>query len=287
MILKSGHLKHRIIFLTRENSIQIQLVQEHFTMKSIEQLTSTNIKRLHEMETLLGYGFSDPVLLQKALVHSSFGFEQLDDAQNNETLEFLGDAVLDLVVTDMVFRRFQDIREGELTKIRSGLVRETTLAGIARSIRLGDFVMLGKGEEASQGRKKISILADTFEALIGAIYLDRGYGAAFTIAGRFLAPLLLEIKGKNLIADAKSILQEKLQEQFNRAPTYCLENEKGPDHAKQFTVTVRFDDVVLGTGSGTSKKEAERLAAAVALETINSWWIKLREQQQLSLPDKK
>lgn len=256
-------------------------------MKSIEQLTSANIKRLQEIEISLGYGFSDPVLLQKALVHSSFGFEQLDDAQNNETLEFLGDAVLDLIVTDMLFHRFPGIREGELTKIRSGLVRETTLAGIARSISLGDFIMLGKGEEASQGRKKASILASTFEALVGAIFLDRGYKKTLDIVSRHLTPLLPDTKGKILVEDTKSLLQEKLQEHFNRAPTYYPENEKGPDHAKQFTVTVRFDGKVLGTGSGTSKKEAEQRAAAAALETIDSWWGRLGKQQDARNPDKK
>ena len=252
--------------------------REYFTMNSIERLTSANKKKLQEMEILLGYGFSDPVLLQKALVHSSFGFEQLDGAQNNETLEFLGDAVLGLVVSDMLFHQFPDIREGKLTKLRAGLVRETTLARIARAIRLGDFIMLGKGEEASQGRKKASILASTFEALIGAIYLDRGYGAAVDIVGRHLTPLLPEKKGKILVEDTKSLLQEKLQEQFNMAPTYCLENEHGPDHAKQFTVTVRFNEKILGTGAGTSKKEAEQRAAAAALETMDTWWTQLREQ---------
>ena len=252
--------------------------REYFTMKSIERLTSANKKKLQEMEILLGYGFSDPVLLQKAMVHSSFGFEQLDDALNNETLEFLGDAVLDLVVTDMLFHSFPEIREGELTKLRAGLVRETTLARIARTIRLGDFIMLGKGEEASQGRKKASILAGTFEALIGAIFLDRGYGAALDIVGRHLSPLLPDKKGNIFVEDTKSLLQEKIQEQFNRAPSYYIENEQGPDHAKQFTVTVRFNEKVLGTGSGKSKKEAEQSAAAAALETMDSWWAQLRKQ---------
>jgi len=264
------------------------LQRGNFTMRSIERLTSANKKKLQEMEVLLGYGFSNPVLLQKALVHSSFGFEELDDAQNNETLEFLGDAVLDLAVSDMLFHKFPNIREGELTKIRAGLVRETTLASIARTIRLGDFVMLGKGEEASQGRMKASILSGAFEALIGAIYLDSGYGAAQDIIGRHLTPLFPEKKRKILAEeDAKSLLQEKLQEQFNRTPTYCLENEEGPDHAKKFTVSVRFDKAVLGAGSGTSKKEAEQRAAATALETMDSWWRKLMEQQHDQMPGKK
>jgi len=262
------------------------LQREYSIMKSIDRLTRANMKQLQEMEVLLGYAFSNPVLLQKALVHSSFGFEQLDGAQNNEILEFLGDAVLDLVVTDMLFRRFPERREGELTKIRAGLVRETTLARIARTIRLGDFILLGKGEESSHGRRKASILASAFEALIGAIYLDRGYGAARDIVGHHLQPMLSEIKRKTVVEDAKSLLQEKIQEQFSRAPTYYLENEEGPAHAKKFTVSVRFDEEVLGEGSGTSKKEAEQRAAAAALEIIDSWWQRLREQQHGHMPGK-
>jgi len=257
-------------------------------MNSIERLTRVNKAKLREFEELLGYGFKNKALLQKALVHSSFGFEQLDDRQNNETLEFLGDAVLDLAVTDMLFHGFPEIREGELTKIRAGLVREATLARIARTVRLGDFIMLGKGEETSQGRKKASILASAFEAVIGAVYLDRGYGAAQDIIGRHLTQLLPEQKGKIVAEeDSKSRLQEILQEQFSRAPRYCLENEEGPDHAKKFTVSVKFDESVLGVGSGTNKKEAEQRAAAAALETMDSWWEELRKQQHVQNPVKK
>lgn len=247
-------------------------------MKSIGHLTSTNKKKLLEIEELLGYSYSDKVLLQKALIHSSFGFEQFDNCENNETLEFLGDAVLDLVVSDMLLHRFPEMREGELTKIRAGLVREGTLSRIARNIRLGDFIMLGKGERASHGRKKASILASAFEALIGAIYLDRGYASAQDVVGRHFNPLLAEIKGKKPVEDAKSLLQEILQEQFNQTPIYCLENEEGPAHAKKFTVSVRFAGKVLGAGSGTSKKEAEKMAAAAALETMGSWTDKLSGQ---------
>lgn len=246
-------------------------------MKTIKKLTGANRKKLQEMETLLGYEFTNAALLQKALVHSSFGFEQLEDAQNNETLEFLGDAVLDLVVTDMLFHMYPDIREGELTKMRAGLVREATLARIAKTIKLGNFLMLGKGEEASHGRKKPSILASTFEALIGAIYLDSGYAAVQDFVRRHLKPLLPDKKEEILVEDAKSFLQEKLQEEFNRAPTYCIENEEGPDHAKKFMVSVRFEGEVLGVGAGMSKKEAEQSAAAAALEAVNSWWDRLME----------
>ena len=247
-------------------------------MKTLEHLVSANWEKLEEMEALLGCKFHSKILLQKALVHSSFGFEQIADGQNNETLEFLGDAVLSLVITDMLLHRFPDKREGELTKMRAGLVRGKTLARIAGSISLGDFIMLGKGEKVSQGRKKASILASAFEALIGAVYLDSGYDSAMDIIGRHFNPMVSEIQGEKIAEDAKSLLQEKLQEEFNQAPTYCLESEEGPAHAKKFTVSVRFAEEILGAGSGKSKKEAEKMAATAALETMASWWDRLREQ---------
>ena len=241
-------------------------------MKTIQQLTQKNKKKLQEMEALLGYKFSDLTLLQQALVHSSFGFEQLADARNNETLEFLGDAVLDLAVSDMLFHMYRGIKEGELTKMRAGLVKESTLAGMAKGIELNTFIMLGKGEEASRGRTKPSILAGTFEALIGAVYLDQGYEKAFHLISTHFGPMLPAKKEKMLVEDAKSHLQEKLQEQFNQAPTYHLDTEKGPDHAKKFTVSVRFLGKVLGVGSGGSKKTAEQQAAETALAALDSWW---------------
>ena len=244
-------------------------------MKTIQQLAQENKDKLRGMEILLGYKFTDVVLLQRALVHSSFGFEQLDDSQNNETLEFLGDAVLDLSVSDMIYHRFPGIREGELTKIRAGLVQEATLARMAKTLNLGDFLMFGKGEEASHGRKKSSILASGFEALIGAIYLDSGYEQAHHLINSHFSPLLPEKKEKMLVDDAKSLLQEKLQEHFNEAPTYHLDAEEGPSHAKRFTVAVIFRDEVLGKGAGSSKKVAEKLAAETALDTIDLWWEKV------------
>jgi len=244
-------------------------------MKSIQHLAHKNINKLKELEALLQHEFADAGLLQQALVHSSFGFEQLEESQNNETLEFIGDAVLDLGVSDMLFHQYPGIREGELTKMRAGLVKETTLARMAKKIKLGSFLMLGKGEEASHGRKKASILASTFEALIGAMYLDKGYEKTLQfIMGQF-KPLLAEMKAGIFAEDPKSRLQERLQEQFNRAPTYHLEAEEGPDHAKQFTVSARFLEKILGTGIGSSKKTAEQQAAENALENIDAWWDKL------------
>ena len=241
-------------------------------MDTIPQLAQKNNNKLRELEVLLGYKFSDVNLLQQALIHSSYGFEQLEGSQNNETLEFIGDAVLDLAVSDMLFHLFSRSREGELTKMRAGLVNETTLARMAQNINLGGFLMLGKGEEASHGRKKASILSSTFEALIGAMYLDSGYESTLKFINSQFKPLLADRMEGIFVEDPKSLLQERLQEQFNRAPTYHLNDEQGPDHAKQFTVSVRFLEKTLGTGIGSSKKIAEQQAAENALENIDSWW---------------
>jgi ribonuclease-3 len=244
-------------------------------MKTIQQLAHENKDNLQKMEVLLRYKFADFILLQRALVHSSYGFEQLDNSLNNETLEFLGDAVLDLAVSDMLFHIYPGIQEGELTKMRAELVREATLARMAGGIKLSDFLMLGKGEEATHGRMKSSILAGAFEALVGAIYLDRGYEKALHFINSHFAPLLPAKKEKMLVDDAKSRLQEKLQEQFNQGPTYHLDAEEGPAHAKKFTVSVRFLTEVLGTGTGSSKKTAEQQAAETALATLDSRWEEL------------
>ena len=247
-------------------------------MKTLQQLAHENQEQLQGVEALLGYEFSDRILLQQALVHSSFAFEQLGDGQNNETLEFLGDAVLDLAVSDMLFQMYPGIREGELTKMRAELVKESTLTRMAMRLELSGFLLLGKGEEASRGRMKPSILASTFEALVGAIYLDRGFEETGHFIRSHFAPMLPAKKEKMLVDDAKSRLQEKLQEQFNLAPTYHLDAAEGPDHAKKFTVSARFMGEVLGEGTGSSKKAAEQLAAESALATLESWWGELMKK---------
>jgi len=251
-------------------------------MKSIRQLTDLNRKQLQELERLLGYEFADPTLLQQALIHSSFGFENISTGNNNETLEFLGDAVLDLAVSDMLLKAYPVVSEGELTKMRAGLVKESTLGKMARTLRLGEFIMLGRGEESTRGREKTSILASGFEAVIGAIYLDRGFEAARQCISSHFASMLPPNKERILAENAKSLLQEKLQEQFNRAPTYQADREEGPAHARKFTVSVRFGDAVLGHGSGSSKKVAEKRAAEAALDAIDTWWEKLKLEEPRS-----
>lgn len=231
----------------------------------INLLAKQNKIMLSEFEQLLDYRFTDLRLLQKALIHSSFAFEQSQACKNNETLEFLGDAVLDLTVGHLLFRRFPEMKEGELTKVRAALVNETHLAAMARDIELGRFLHLGNGEEASQGRNKSSILSCAYEAVVGAIFEDGGYETVTEFVERFFGPAITEKKEALLMTDAKSTLQEVLQEKYNEAPHYRLDGEEGPSHQKVFSVSVVFRDKVLGSGSAGSKKEAEQKAAAAAL----------------------
>ena len=228
-------------------------------------LVQGNKELLSELEQILGYRFTDLRLLQKALVHSSFAFEQSQAGKNNETLEFLGDAVLDLVIGHILYKKYALMREGELTRLRAALVNETHLAEMARQIELGRFLFLGKGEDASHGRNKSSILSCAFEAVMGAVFEDAGYETVRALVTRLFVPAIEGKKEEMLIADAKSRLQELLQEQHNEGPTYRLDKEDGPSHQKQFTISVLFRDEVLGTGEARSKKEAEQRAAAAAL----------------------
>lgn len=223
---------------------------------------------LHELQERIGYRFRDLRLLQLSLIHSSFAFERLDDGRHNETQEFLGDAVLDLTVGYILFARFPELREGKLTRIRSALVNENGLADRAREIDLGRHLLLGRGENASHGRDKPSILSCAYEALVGALFLDGGYNAALAFVRRFFEPHIESHQELLLSADAKSSLQELLQERFNEGPAYVLVDEEGPAHARLFSVTVRFQDEELGTGKASSKKEAEQLAARAALDVL-------------------
>lgn len=231
----------------------------------IDSLAQKNKQELSLFEQVLGYRFTDLRLLQKALLHASFAFEHSFPGQDNETLEFLGDAVLDLVVGHALFKCFPAMREGELTKLRAALVNETHLAAMAREVELGRFLSLGKGEDASNGRNKSSILACAYEAVVGAVFEDGGYETVKNLVLRFFVPAFDAKREELLIADSKSRLQEALQEQFNEAPSYRVDMEEGPPHQKVFSVSVVFREIVLGTGSASSKKEAEQRAAAAAL----------------------
>ncbi len=233
---------------------------------TIEVLAEENAAGLARLEERLGYRFVDRRYLQQALVHSSYAAENgLPVVRNNERLEFLGDAVLDLVVGHALFARFAEVREGELSRLRAALVNTNHLAAMARAIGLGNHILLGRGEDASCGRDKPSILACAYEAVAGAIFLDGGAGAALPLMAGHFAPHLRGDRQAMLGGDAKSLLQEKSQERLGEAPVYHLVGEEGPDHAKRFTVAVRLRGRELASGSGTSKKEAEQQAAATAL----------------------
>lgn len=235
----------------------------------MDRLASSNKEMLAEFESTIEYRFTDLRLLQKAMIHSSFAFEQAQAGQDNQVFEFIGDAVLDLVIGYMLSRRYPDMKEGELTRFRASLVNESHLAIMARKVDLGKFLCLGKGEDNSNGRDKSSILSCAFEAVVGAIFEDSDYHTVEALVCRLFDEAVEEKKEDLLLADAKSRLQELLQDKYNEPPTYRLDGEEGPSHCKQFSVSVLFRDKVLGTGIAGSKKEAEQRAAAAALTAGN------------------
>jgi ribonuclease-3 len=235
---------------------------------TLEILLLDKAEQLGELQKKLGYTFEKKESLLLSMVHSSFAFECLENSQHNETLEFLGDAVLDLTIGHMLFTRFPTKREGQLTRIRSALVNEAGLATVARRLGLGKYLLLGRGEDSSGGRKKNSILSCAYEALVGAMFMDAGYETVLQHVQEIFAPMI-EQQGEQLIhADAKSRLQEYLQELHNEGPQYVLDEEEGPAHARVFFVSAKFQDQVLGTGKAGSKKEAEQQAARAALALL-------------------
>ncbi|MDT8901245.1 ribonuclease III [Anaeroselena agilis] len=219
----------------------------------------------------LGIAFADPALLRQALVHTSFANERkTGHLAHNQRLEFLGDAVLDLVISEYLYRRFGSLPEGELTKARAALVCEPTLARRAKALGIGRHLLLGRGEAASGGRERDSILADAFEAIVGAVYLDRGFAAASECVLRLLAGELEAISGGDFGRDYKTILQEIAQKNGDVRISYEVIGESGPDHNKTFSVAVSVNNVLLGTGNGRSKKEAEQSAARRAVEQLGA-----------------
>ena len=211
------------------------------------------------LDRVLGIRFRDASLRETALTHRSFAFEN-DLGTNNERLEFLGDAVLGIVVTDMAFREFTDMPEGQLAKLRAAIVNMGALADVARDLGLGRFILLGKGEEMSGGRDKSSILADALEALLGAVYLDRGLDAARKLIVRLFRPRMIAYVRGEGERDYKTILQELASADLHALPEYRI-SERGPDHEKEFRATVYLAGEAWGSGIGRSKKEAEQQAA--------------------------
>jgi ribonuclease III len=217
----------------------------------------------------LGLRFRDLSVLEQALTHSSYINENPGCASgHNERLEFLGDAVLDFFVADRLYRQSPPLSEGEMTRLRAALVRRDTLARVGRAIRLGEYLYMGRGEEASGGRHKTANLAGAFEAVIAAVFLDQGPAVAEQVVGRLLGKEWETAARRGTGIDYKSRLQEVTQSRFQQTPQYHPVGERGPDHDKVFTVQVVLGDAVLGTGSGKSKKLAETEAARAALRKI-------------------
>lgn len=225
---------------------------------------------LKELEEKIGYEFHNKQLFRQSMIHSSYANEhRLDKLECNERLEFLGDAVLEVVSSDFLFHRFRQSPEGDLTKTRASMVCEPALAYCAGEIQLGEYLLLGKGEEATGGRGRNSIVSDAMEALIGAIYLDGGFANAKEFVLKYI---LTDIEHKQLFYDSKTILQEIVQAGYNEELNYQLIREEGPDHDKRFVVEARIGEKSIGEGMGHTKKAAEQEAAYQAL-------LKLKQQE--------
>ena len=227
-----------------------------------------NEKSMNELQKKLGYSFNDAALLKTALTHSSYANEnKKSGAVSNERLEFLGDSVLGMTVASIIFNGEPDMTEGRMTKLRSELVCEKSLASLAESLSLGEHLMLGHGEEKTGGRKRPSILADMVEAILGAMYLDGGLEPVKRLVSEHLEPRADPAALEN--TDYKTSLQEFVQEKSGRTLSYHITDESGPDHLKTYSVEVRLNGVSFGIGTGRSKKEAEQEAARAALAEIS------------------
>lgn len=225
---------------------------------------------IHQAEAALNLTFSDKALLQRALTHRSYLNENPDyPLEDNERLEFLGDAILDFITGEYLYHRFPEVAEGRLTNLRSALVRTERLAQFAANLRVGEHLFLGRGEEDSGGRERPAILCDAFEALIGALYLDQGIEAAREFIYPIIEPALQDIVASDADKDPKSQLQEIAQSYYQLTPTYRTIKEEGPDHAKEFTVQAIIGQQVYGTGSGLSKQSAAQAAAYEALKLLS------------------
>ena len=224
------------------------------------------VKRPIEFQSVIGYQFKQEGLLTQALTHSSYANEKhMKKGSDNERLEFLGDAVLEIVSSEFLYHKYPQLPEGELTKLRASLVCEPTLAFCTEPLHLGDYLQLGKGEDMTGGRMRKSILSDALEAVIGAIYLDGGFASAKEFVLNFI---LNDIEHKQLFYDSKTILQEIVQENGTQPVEYILTKEEGPDHNKNFTVEARVNGKVMGQGSGHTKKAAEQAAAYQAIRVL-------------------
>lgn len=227
-------------------------------------------KPISELDGKLGYKFKDQKLLELAIIHKSFGNEhraaQSVSVRDNERLEFLGDAILDLIISQYLLETYPNFSEGDLSKLRAGLVNERSLAKVARALALGEYVWLGKGEELTGGRAKDSILASTFEAIVAAVYQDGGFETANTWVRTLFEDKITSAGSEDVLQDYKTKLQEVVQAKYRSAPRYEVVHSSGPDHDKTFEVQLSINGAVVCKATGKSKKQAEQLAAKEALE---------------------
>ena len=244
--------------------------------KSDKEDKKVRLKQLGIIQNRISVKFKDKNLLDRALIHRSYVNEsQVRKVKDNERLEYLGDSVLGLVVNEYLFKRFEEYPEGDLAKIKSAVVSEPTLAKVAREINLGNFLLMGKGEELNGGRDRTSILANSFEALIGAVYLDRGLKDCRKFILTLLKKDIERIDGMTYLRDPKTTLQEYVQKKYKERPVYEIVEEKGPDHKKEFVVRLIINGEEAARGSGTSKRKAEMTAAEYILKKINKGTIEL------------
>lgn len=225
--------------------------------------------QLKAFEKKLGVAFRKKDLLRRALTHKSYANEQqLSPLENNERLEYLGDAVLELVISDLLMKTYPEHSEGELSKLRAAVVNEHQLTEVARAIDLGKYLYLGRGEDRTGGREKPSLLSDALEAVLGAVYLDRGFRAIFKRVEKHFEKIVKRVGAEGFAKDYKTRLQEMAQARFRLTPQYKLMKATGPDHSKTFEIHLFIREKLYGTGKGHSKKSAEQKAASKALEAL-------------------
>jgi len=232
-------------------------------------LSKEEIRKVKSFSQYLGYSFKKLIHLKRALTHKSHANEgRKAYHEHNERYEFLGDAVLELAISDLMMHQFPDSTEGDLSKLRAALVNEKSLAEIARKINLGRYLYLGRGEDQGLGREKDSLLADAFEGVLGAVYLDGGFKPAFKIVKVLFNPYLSKAQDVDISKDYKTKLQEESQNQFQTIPHYQLVKQSGPDHDKTFEIKLHIRGEIYGAGTGKSKKQAEQMAALEALKKM-------------------
>ena len=232
-------------------------------------MTEERTAALNQFQEMIHYHFRDKNLLDTALTHRSFVNENPFLAcHDNERLEFLGDAVLELCISDMLMKKFPDYTEGQLSQLRASVVNEQPLANLAKNFKIGDYLLLGKGEESSGGRTKPSLLSNTLEALLAAIYLDSSFQEVSEFISRLFALLINEEQKTFMYRDYKTMVQQISQNRFKETPHYTLIREHGPDHDKTFEIELSITDKIITAGTGKNKKEAEQQAAEKALEAL-------------------